>query len=71
VARPTKKPDELCNNSVKVYVDEKTGKILTEFTTIQGYSSLSNAARHIIVLFFKKEQYDQDNSTKTMKILRS
>ena len=46
-----------------VYVDDKTEKSLNEFTTIQGFSSLSNAARHIIVLFFKKDQNDQDNET--------
>jgi len=64
VGRPIKKPDEMFNNSIMVYVDEKTEKSLNEFTTIQGFSSLSNAVRHIIVLFFKKEQSDQDNETR-------
>lgn len=63
MGRPIKKPDELFNNSIMVYVDDKTEKSLNEFTTIQGFSSLSNAARHIIVLFFKKDQNDQDNET--------
>jgi hypothetical protein len=53
VARPKKNPEELCNNSFRVYLDKLTGKNLNDFTRLQGFNSKSNAARMIITLFFK------------------